>query len=261
MNTVYMKLNEGDKERDSLKKRLEAEGWQTENAKEPEETFLFLSDRRELIRKAADRGIPTVYYEKPGSDTVYEADLVIFDLSVLDGLTLERVWQRHQGLPWKIAETEEWLIRESTAEDFEALYGIYQEPETTDYLPPLSKDREKEKERFLSYIRHQYPFYGYGLYSLIEKKSKRVMGRIGFENREYQGTVYLELGYLIGAAFRGRGLAFQASLALLESLEELTGEEKAAVFYHPQNIPSRRTAEKLRTVCPEKIQLFPVFFP
>jgi RimJ/RimL family protein N-acetyltransferase len=261
MNTVYVRLKDTEEQLDTLKKRLESEGWKIEDQKEPEEMFLLLSDRKEWIQKAAACGIPTVYYERPGSDTAYEADLVILDLSVLDGLTLERTWQRHEGIPWKIAETEEWLIRESREEDFEALYGIYQESEVTTYIPSLSKDREKEKEKFLSYIRHQYPFYGYGLYSLIEKKSEQVIGRIGFENREYEGRIYLELGYLISTSFRGRGLAFRASLELLQSLEELTGEEKVTVFYHPQNIPSRRTAEKLRMACPEKIQLIPLFFP
>ena len=45
------------------------------------------------------------------------------------------------------------------------------------------------------------------------------------------------------------------STACSEEMEDLTGEIKAFIFCHPENLASRRTAEKLCHLYPEHFQL------
>ena len=126
-----------------------------------------LTDSPVLARQTAARGLPVIYYERPGADPVYEADYTVQSLDDLDELFFQRVYERHYGLPWCIGETERLKIRESTEEDVEKL---------------------------------------------------------------------LEAGILV------------------REMEELTGETQAYLFCHPDNQPSRKTAEKLCALYPEHFQ-------
>lgn len=293
--------------------------------------YLLLTDDAARARKAAEEQLPVIYYERPGSAAVYEADVTVLGLKELDSVFFKRTFQRHYGIPWMIAETPRLLIRESTAEDFEGLMKLYEDPDTRmelyrdqmasghfegkdtwggssekwsvesetcgegssrsslaeklipdqeaehDKLLTLSQesehdklltfnreaecrklltaDQETEREKLQAYIHNQYPYYGYGLYTVIGKESGETVARIGFENRTYQGKQYLELGYLVGHAYRNQGIALEASLALADVMEELTGERSAGIFCRSDNLPSRRVAEKLCRLRPDRFYL------
>ena len=80
-----------------------------------------LTDSPVLARQTAARGLPVIYYERPGAEPVYEADYTVQSLDDLDEFFFQRVYERHYGLPWSIGETERLKIRESTEEDVEKL--------------------------------------------------------------------------------------------------------------------------------------------
>lgn len=220
--------------------------------------ILLLTDVEPMVVRAAKEDIPVIYYQEPGCPNVYQGDMTVLELEEVDGTFLERVFRRHRGLPWQIAETERLLIRESVLEDFEGIWELYKGQETMRFLENL-EEKEAEREKLAAYIRHQYPFYGYGLYSVLEKKSGELVGRIGFENREYEGEIVLELGYLIREDRRRLGYAMEAACALEKHLEELTGEGRAMIFCHKENTASIRTAKKLTEKCPSSFQI--CFFP
>lgn len=216
---------------------------------------LWVTDDASAARSAAENGFPVIYYERNGQDPVWQADLTVLSLEGLDGALMDKVFRRHYGLPWIVCRTRRLLIRESVREDFEALYRMDREDSGNPFLIHMSGNKEAERETFNAYLKHQYPLYGYGLYTLEEEKSHTVIGRAGFAQREEQGKTCLELGYQIGKSFRRRGYAGEALHALGERMEELTGERKAWIFCHPDNLPSIRTAKSLLQSFPNRFSL------
>lgn len=130
-------------------------------------------------------------------------------------------------------------MRESIAQDYESFSSIYS-MEGMEYVEPL-----ESYEQFLSYLVNRYPFYGYGMWTITEKETGRVIGRAGLEEREVEGSVYTELGYLLSEDMRGRGIAYQVGKAILDYAKEVLYIEEIHVFIHPKNTPSKMLAEKL----------------
>lgn len=130
-------------------------------------------------------------------------------------------------------------MRESIAQDYESFSSIYS-MEGMEYVEPL-----ESYEQFLSYLVNRYPFYGYGMWTITEKETGRVIGRAGLEEREVEGSVYTELGYLLSEGMRGRGIAYQVGKAILDYAKEVLYIEEIHVFIHPKNTPSKKLAEKL----------------
>ena len=118
---------------------------------------------------------------------------------------LERVVRRKLGLPWRIAETERLFIREFQMGDEKR---IPQEPEDREgdrvfYTPQLLKE----------YIRCQYGFFEYGIWALVERQSKAIIGKAGV-SQSLEAADGLELGYHIFRQYaqrweRGSRLLFQ----------------------------------------------------
>ena len=149
-------------------------------------------------------------------------------------------------------------IRESTEEDVEKLLAFFTDEEARRWLfegegKLFSEDEQREKLK--AYVRNRYGFYGYGFYSVLWKETGELAAWAGFQERQYQGKQVLELGYLTAPSFRRQGIASEAVGLLSEEMEDLTGEIKAFIFCHPENLASRRTAEKLCHLYPEHFQL------
>ena len=172
---------------------------------------------------------------------------------------LKKVWQRHAGLPWQIAETGRLRLRELTAEDAAAVRALW-EPAAENagdfraLQEPAAEDAGDarvlwEREGLEAYIRHMYGFYGFGLWAVECReeigtgKTGRIIGLAGLQMRE--GREEPELGFCIAPAFRGRGYALEACRAVLRcGFQELElSAVRAAV--RRDNEASLRLCEKL----------------
>lgn len=279
---VRLALQENE-ETEKLENILKSEGWiieteilcleeQNTNRKLPEmnetkkqshRNLVILTDQPLKVKEAVQAKLPVIYYEHLGNPPVYDADMTLLSLEGLDGDFFEKVFRRHYNLPWTIAETERLIIRESTLKDFEGLLELYRDDsalrwikdETFCSVNDKQVDSSARSAGFAAYIRHQYSYYGYGLYTVLLKESNTIVARIGFGNREYWGKVYLDFGYLVGRAYRNQGIASETALALAGGMEDLTGEKSATIFCHRDNIPSRRTAEKICRLSPAHFRL------
>ena len=65
------------------------------------------------------------------------------------------------------------------------------------------------------------------------------------ELRKTQQEEGIELGYLIGRVFQGKGYAFEACTAILRFAREQLGCKRVSAVIHRENIPSLRLAKKL----------------
>ena len=189
------------------------------------------------------------------SAELWGADYVVMDENAIDEALAERVYKRHTGEPWTIAETKRCIIRELTMDDIDALFELYSKPGITDFVEPLyNYDKECEYER--AYIEHMYGYYEYGMWLVFSKETGELIGRAGLENRDYcdeqetqgvPGTYHseMELGYIIAPEYQRQGYATEVCKAILEYAWENLCPDRINCLIDEENYPSRRLVGKL----------------
>ena len=190
------------------------------------------------------------------SAELWGADYVVMDENAIDEALAERVYKRHTGEPWMIAETKRCIIRELTMDDIDALFELYSKPGITDFVEPLY-DYDKECEYERAYIEHMYGYYEYGMWLVFSKETGELIGRAGLENRDYcdeqetqgvSGTYHseMELGYIIAPEYQRQGYATEVCKAILEYAWENLCPDRINCLIDEENYPSGRLVEKLR---------------
>ena len=164
--------------------------------------------------------------------------------SALDPAFLERDRLRKSGIPVKIAETERLLIRETIPSDIPDLYEIWKQGGMVRRTVPVLNTLDEETEFMEAYIRHAYLFYDFGLWTVIEKQSGQIIGQAGLFVSELLDDA-VELGYLIGQSYRGKGYAQECGRAILAYAEEVLDLEELHVLIERTNDTSLHVAQKL----------------
>lgn len=232
-----------------------------------EEGTLYITDCSEKARELSDRGsavLGWIYEGNRGEDFgfckyLYEGETGLTQSRILNGMQepdidyLERIFRRYKGLPWDILETERCVIRETTIEDVEDFYRIYSEPSITKYMESLYEDAEEEKAYARDYINQVYAFYHFGMWTVVEKKSKKVIGRAGICYRE--GCELPELGFVIAVDRQGQGLATEVCSEILRYGYEELSFDRILAFVRSGNMASQRVCEKLGMERLEKLVL------
>ena len=111
----------------------------------------------------------------------------------------------------------------------------------------VSTDEDVELEKYLAYIHTVYSVFGFGLCSVVLKKTGEVIGWCGLQpvGDEDSPLGRIELGYLIDQDYRRQGYAFEACRAILDfAFSRLELDEVYAVI-DEKNEASLRLAEKL----------------
>ncbi len=173
------------------------------------------------------------------------------NLEELDWDYMEKVYRRYMGIPWDILTTDRCLVRETSAEDLDALYEIYAEPSVTQYTEGLYPEYAQEEAYLQDYTENMYYFYNYGVWTICDKITGQVIGRAGFSNRE--GYEDPELGFVIGVPWQRQGYATEVCKALLEYGKEELGFEQVQMLVMPENEVSLHLAEELGFVFEEMI--------
>lgn len=179
---------------------------------------------------------------------------VVEGFEEVDALFLERVYEREHHLPWEIARTDRWILREFTMDDMDGLVELYDQPgvayrtvngyQVPGYIEPLLP-REEEEEYQRCYIENMYGFYGYGMWIVTEIRSPHIIGRAGLENREYEDGVELEMGYVIDPGWQRRGIAYEVCSAIMEYARENTDFPRLNALTEADNVASIALLEKL----------------
>lgn len=179
---------------------------------------------------------------------------VVEGFEEVDALFLERVYEREHHLPWEIARTDRWILREFTMDDMDGLVELYDQPgvayrivngyQVPGYIEPLLP-REEEAEYQRCYIENMYGFYGYGMWIVTEIRSPHIIGRAGLENREYEDGVELEMGYVIDPGWQHRGIAYEVCSAIMEYARENTDFPRLNALTEADNVASIALLEKL----------------
>ena len=207
-------------------------------------SFALTDDRNTADQlKAAGIGFALYDNEKSRKASFPDALYAIDSVCCLTKERIERMLYRYLRLPWMITQTERCLIRETTEQDLDALYEVYSDPSVTSYTEGLYADREEELSYIRRYIDNQYRFFEYGVWSILEKEGRRLIGRAGFSNRE--GFLEPELGYVIAVPWQGQGYATEVCSALLSYAGLELGFESINAFTVAENTASIRLLKRL----------------
>lgn len=167
-------------------------------------------------------------------------EYVVESLEDVDEELLGRVVRRRFKLPWLIGETERLLIREFTPEDAVTMLREELSPEDGIFY---------NRETLERYIHSQYRFFEYGIWALVQKESRTIIGRAGlsksgWEWKEEGQDAPLELGYHVFLPWRRRGYGEEACREIMDyASRRITGCLHAVA--DGENEASRRLAKAL----------------
>ena len=217
----------------------------TNSLPEERRSLFMITDSGEAAQFAEENDIACAALDTGnGSDARLSKLLYcIEDIGYMTFARVNRMWQRHHGIPWIIKETDRLIIREQILSDIDALYEIYDDDETRKYVEDLYEDRKAEERYLRDYIDNQYRFHEYGLWALTLKDTGELIGRAGIGIRE--GYDIPELGYVIGKKYRRMGYAAEALAAIISYGREELGLFEYMAFTSRKNTPSVRLLEKL----------------
>ena len=205
----------------------------------PEATLTLAATDQTLLElcglPAATIGYPMACYPSEG---LYGADIIAEDFRGVDVSFLERVYQRTQGIPWRVIETKRCYLREMELSDLPRLYELYQDSRFSRYLEPLHP-WEEEVKITRAYIEYMYRFYGFGMWLVKDRVTDELIGRAGFSLLEWHGQPVLEMGYAIAPARQRQGYATEVCRGLLGyAKKEGLGYEKVYCFVSRGNLGS-----------------------
>jgi RimJ/RimL family protein N-acetyltransferase len=82
------------------------------------------------------------------------------------------------------------------------------------------------------------------LFAVIVRENSKLIGYCGFFHQEIDGTNEIEIAYRLHPDYWGRGLATEAAQAVRNHAFRDLKLPRVISLVHPDNLPSRRVAEK-----------------
>lgn len=206
---------------------------------------LYVTDDAQTARGLKKRGRAVLVYLHPGNEDQDFSEFLfaVEDPEDLEAEYVERVYRRLKGMPWNILETERCLIRETTPEDVEDFYRIYSHPSITKYMEGLYPEMEAEKAYVREYIEKVYTFFGFGIWTVVEKAGGAVIGRAGFSYRE--GFQEPELGFIIGVPWQRQGYAEEVCRGILDYGRRALEFTRVQALVEPGNTASLKLCGNL----------------
>lgn len=210
------------------------------------DTTILIAATDATITLGKNLGVATMAYMNPliPNQSYSGVDMLVEGFDEVDVDFLEKVWQRHHRIPWTILETERCVVRELALEDLDDLFELYGDGEIDKYTDPLYP-YEEEKEFQRAYIENMYRYFGYGLWLVFSKETGELIGRAGLEHREYHHEIELELGYIIGTPYQGKGFAQEVCEAILDYARDNTGFNRINTLIEEGNVASQHLSKKL----------------
>lgn len=212
---------------------------------ENKKSTLYVCDDSKVAKMLCEQGenVVALLTDENSNQDFSFCKYAVMDAAECEYEFFEGILKRFLGLPWDILETQRCLVRETTVDDVDSFYELYRDEEITKYMEDLFEDRDEEIEYTKSYIKNVYEFYGFGMWTVLEKASGEIIGRAGVSYRE--GYELPELGFMIGKAYWRQGYAFEVCKAIANYMHENYEMDKIQIFIEPENTPSILLAKKL----------------
>jgi RimJ/RimL family protein N-acetyltransferase len=139
--------------------------------------------------------------------------------------------------------TERLVLRGFRPADIDEWAVICADPEVTRWVGDGDALSREDSWRRMSYILGHWELRGFGNWALEERATGALVGRTGLYKPEaWPG---LEVGWLVGREYWGRGFAPEAGRASIEWAREELGADHIISLIEEANERSARVAEKL----------------
>jgi RimJ/RimL family protein N-acetyltransferase len=135
------------------------------------------------------------------------------------------------------------ILRASRAEDVEALYAFISDREVIRYFPRTEPWPRSSAERILASQQLQWEKHGFGWWLVERSEDTAFMGWCGLGYLDETGEV--EIKYLFGKPFWGKGYASEAARASMDYALQHTALTSIIGLTHPENFASQHVLEKV----------------
>lgn len=143
-------------------------------------------------------------------------------------------------------ETPRLRLRTYKLNDLDRLTVILSNPEVMKYSPrgAIPKGKEKQVTReILEYFIQHWEKYGFGVWAVIEKASRKLIGHCGLNC--LPNSPDIEVIYRFDQDYWNQGFATEAAKACLQYAFHSAKLYKIVAIAVPQNVASRRVMEKV----------------
>ncbi len=139
-------------------------------------------------------------------------------------------------------ETERLRLRCLTVDDVDAVFAVIGDPETMKYYP--QEFRRENAQRWVSKAQERYRTDGFSLFAVVLKSTGEVIGNCGLMRQDVEGESLVEVGYHFRRDHWGHGYATEAARSCMDHAFQRLNVEKVISLILPENLPSRRVAER-----------------
>jgi RimJ/RimL family protein N-acetyltransferase len=146
--------------------------------------------------------------------------------------------------------TDRLVLRGLRASDWDEYAAMNADPEVRRWLSGTLLSREEAWEQMASLL-GQWALRGYGIFAV--ESEGRLAGRVGLLH--FADWPEPELSWTLALPFWGRGLATEAVAAVRRWAFATLRRDRLVSYIKPENVRSRRVAEKLGAVCDGQIVL------
>ncbi len=162
-------------------------------------------------------------------------------------------WANPSWPPATRIETERLLLRPPLRDDFDAYAELIADEEVARYIGGV-QPRPLAWRSFMA-MAGAWQLEGFAMFSVIERRSGRWLGRIGpWRPEGWPGT---EVGWSLIRSSWGHGYAHEAAVASIDWAFEHLGWDRVIHTIDPDNLPSIRLAERLGSSLMGPVQLPP----
>jgi RimJ/RimL family protein N-acetyltransferase len=141
-----------------------------------------------------------------------------------------------------VLETQRLVLREFQFEDLDALAAILCDRETMRYYP-VSFDLAAVAD-WIQRNRTRYANDGYGLWAMILKSTRELIGDCGLVRQSVDAVDEIEIGYHVRRDLWNQGYASEAARACRDYGFAKLKVDRLISLIRPENLASRRVAEK-----------------
>jgi [ribosomal protein S5]-alanine N-acetyltransferase len=153
--------------------------------------------------------------------------------------------------PRIVARTHRLTLRELTIHDVDGLLEVLGDPIAMEHYP--APKTRAETEGWIGWARDSYRLNGFGLWAVERTADGAFLGDCGPMLQPVEGELVPEIGYHIIRREWGRGYATEAATACRNLVLGEFGFGRAVSIVAPENLASRRVAEKVHETMREFI--------
>jgi ribosomal-protein-alanine N-acetyltransferase len=140
-------------------------------------------------------------------------------------------------------ETERLILRSFREEDVDAMAQLFSNPDFMRFSLGIFTERKQTIafiEKVMGWDRAGIP----SQFAVVPRGEDAIIGYCGFFYHPEHGIEDLEIGYRLNPAYWNRGLITEAAHAVRDQGFRDWKLSRVISLIHPENIPSRRVAEK-----------------